>query len=321
MVSAQVLEGLGRTTARIVRHPSELPAALRVVALEVQMNIGRRPDFVFFEHVGLARMIPWVPRYWRVPSVVFLHGTEVWRRLGRGARAALEGASLLLANSSYTVASARRANPWLGEVRVTHLGIDPAPEPPSLASRPQRVLMVGRMSSAEKYKGHDQVLDAWPTVSARNPGAELCIIGGGDDRSRLEKKSEEHGLKNVSFLGFVTRNRLVEFFREARALLQLSSKEGFGLVALEAVQNGCVVVGLRDTVLDEILPNGVGSVLLESIDGNTLADALARVMAGGSDADRVIEGGLALVRKRYQAEHFRDRVRTALLDIGDPRPS
>ena len=44
-------------------------------------------------------------------------------------------------------------------------------------------LIVARMSSSERYKGHDALLDVWPRVIAHHPDAVLAIAGDGDDRA------------------------------------------------------------------------------------------------------------------------------------------
>ena len=56
------------------------------------------------------------------------------------------------------------------------------------ATRDRAVLVVARLAVANRYKGHDQLVDAWPRVVASQPDAMLWIVGEGDDASRLRER-------------------------------------------------------------------------------------------------------------------------------------
>jgi len=62
--------------------------------------------------------------------------------------------------------------------------------------------MLSRLSKAEDYKGHREVIRAWPRVLQSSPGAELWVVGDGDLRNDLERLANELGLeKQVHFRG------------------------------------------------------------------------------------------------------------------------
>jgi hypothetical protein len=53
---------------------------------------------------------------------------------------------------------------------------------------PHVVLVVGRMAQAERYKGHDQLIEAWPAVVDVVPrvrGAVLCFLPGAPEIRRV----------------------------------------------------------------------------------------------------------------------------------------
>jgi len=64
--------------------------------------------------------------------VVFLHGVEIWQPLVGRKREALLRASLLIANSSSTVAATRAVNPWIPSVEVMLLWGSRRPRSPSM---------------------------------------------------------------------------------------------------------------------------------------------------------------------------------------------
>ncbi len=89
-------------------------------------------DLVIFTHVGPASLLLLLPRFLRPRCVVFLHGIEVWTRLGYRKRAVLEQADLLISNSQFTADRARAFNPSLGSVHRCHLGISDQDNIPDL---------------------------------------------------------------------------------------------------------------------------------------------------------------------------------------------
>ncbi|MFP5288346.1 MAG: hypothetical protein ACLGI9_21605, partial [Thermoanaerobaculia bacterium] len=144
----------------------------------------RRPAYVF-DLLGPARIQAWVPASIRAPYLVPLYGIEVWRPLSRDRRRALRNATVKFAISAHTIERARPFFPGLDGVPVLPLALEER-EPAGPVDRELLgkagegfLLIVGRMAASERYKGHDQILEALPK------GARLVIAGEGDDRPRL----------------------------------------------------------------------------------------------------------------------------------------
>src|SRR5262245_26279930 len=128
------------------------------------------PDgWVFFTHLSLARAQRLMPAVLRRQYAVFLHGIEAWRPLTEHEHAVLRGAALRVANSRYTATQILAANPEIGPIEVCRLAYSPADAKPATARwtssapdiGPKAVLLVGRMDAAERYKGHDELLEIW----------------------------------------------------------------------------------------------------------------------------------------------------------------
>jgi hypothetical protein len=88
--------------------------------------------------------------------------------------------------------------------------------------------------------------------------------------------------------------------------------EGLGLPALEAFCCGVPVVSTRTIGVTDYGVDGVNLLLADPNDPVGLADALARVLDDESLAARLIEGGRATVRDRYDWETGVDRFEDAL---------
>src|SRR5204863_3572114 len=116
----------------------------------------------------------------------------------------------------------------------------PGPKPHALLdrydARGKKVLLtVARLSSSERYKGHDRVIRTLPRVLRDHPQTLYLIVGDGDDRARLEALALEFGVaEKVRFAGHIDAELLPDHFRLADVFVMPSTGEGFGIVFLEA---------------------------------------------------------------------------------------
>lgn len=278
-------------------------------------QLAGRPALVF-DLLGPARVQSWLPAPLRAPYLVPLYGIEVWRPLGWQRRRALAQATVRLAISRYTVERARPFLPGLGTTRVLPLALEE--RPPDGAVDLDLVtqvgtgflLIVGRMAASERYKGHDQVLEALPRV----PGAHLVVAGDGDDRARLVARAAELGLKKrVTFTGFVSEATLAELYRRAAVFVMPSLGEGFGLVYLEAMRAGKPCVAARRSAAEEVVADGATGFLVDRDDPQELASVLSRLLDSPDLARRMGEAG----RRRWREEFSLDRFQAALRPILD----
>src|ERR1019366_4755780 len=90
--------------------------------------------------------------------------------------------------------------------RTVHLGVGSGitgNAPP--CDNPPAAFMIGRLNKAEDYKGHRELIAAWPLVLKSIPNAELWITGDGDLRPSLERFAAKFGVQNhVTFHGFTS---------------------------------------------------------------------------------------------------------------------
>ena len=162
------------------------------LAARVAAAIAARPRALLVLHAHLLPLA-WPAIALGTPLVPVLVGIEAWRPPGVWRRQALSRARTLIAISAHTRDRFRRAAPALATlpVLVCHPSTPALPEPAAADGLPAPgyALMVGRMAAAERYKGHDVVLDAcreWrPSCRAR-----LVIVGDGDDVPCLRQRVE-----------------------------------------------------------------------------------------------------------------------------------
>jgi len=298
-------------------HPPFLPRFLRfgIVGIRSYLAGLTRPDFVLYDHVHLAALHATIPALREIPYGVFLHGIEVWVPLLGRRQEALLGANVLIVNSAMTEVLARKVNPWLPKAKVVWLGVPGHARPADVRSSRPMGLIVGRMASAERLKGHDSVMDAWPDISAAVPDAKLVIVGTGDDERRLRRRAMQERLNGVEFLGYISDERRDHVYQSSRMLFYPSKQEGFGLAGTEAASFGLPVLGLAGTVTEELFPPGTGAVLARSLAKPDIVEAVAPLLKDAALASELGRAAWERVQDNFLEEHFRARFRKALDDF------
>jgi phosphatidylinositol alpha-1,6-mannosyltransferase len=299
------------------RRPGRGPLEPYGKARAVAEALGRRwaARVVLVWHLGLLKLVPLL----RLPPgrvVVFLHGIEAWRRQDLLTRTLLRRVGRFLTNSDHTWARFAALHPGLAGAahQTVHLGIGaPATGPVRPPDAVPAALMLGRLARGEDYKGHRELIAAWPRVRERVPDAELWIAGEGDVRPELERLAAAGPVRRaVRFWGLVSEAQKQELLTRARCLALPSGGEGFGLVYLEAMRLGrpCLV-GDADAGREVVAPPECG-LAARPADPAALAAAAAALLAAGPAWD----ARSARARRRYEgaftAEHFARRLVAAV---------
>ncbi|CAN5205107.1 glycosyltransferase family 1 protein [soil metagenome] len=180
------------------------------------------------------------------------------------------------------------------DFEIVHYGIAASDAVRPYDRTEPRLLCVGRLIP---IKGHLVLLRALALARLRVPGIALDVAGRGPLEPALKAVARELGIEDaVRFLGFVSPvQRAVE---DAAIVVVPSIGEGFGMVALEAMERARPVVASAVGGLSEIVADGVTGLVVEPGDAEALANAVA-YLAG--DLERAAEMGRA-GRERAVAE-------------------
>jgi glycosyltransferase involved in cell wall biosynthesis len=162
---------------------------------------------------------------------------------------------------------------------IVHYGIAAGDGVAPYADAEPRLLCIGRLIP---IKGHLVLLRALAQARARVPGVVLDVAGRGPLEPALRSFARELGIADaVRFLGFVSPiQRAVE---EAAIVVVPSLGEGFGMVALEAMERARPVIASAVGGLPEIVADGETGLVVEPGDAEALADA---IVALAGDLDR-----------------------------------
>ncbi len=163
------------------------------------------------------------------------------------------------------------------------------------------VLTVGGI---EPRKGSLTLLEGFARLRAQAPAVDplLLIVGGAtlfdyrDEIDRFAVRARELGVgDHVRNVGTVTPAELERHYRAADVFAFPSTKEGFGLVALEALAAGLPVVASEIDVFLTFLEHDRNALLCPPGDGAALGDCLARVAGDPGLRARLVAGGSEVV--------------------------
>lgn len=162
----------------------------------------------------------------------------------------------------------------------------------------EKILM--HISNFRPVKRTMDLLDILVFVLARTP-ARLILIGDGPDRARVEAAARKRHLHHaIDFLG---NNASIEKLLPcADALLQPSSGESFGLVALEALSCGVPVIATDAGGLPEVVEDGVTGRLFEVGDTGAMAEAAVEITSDARLRKQMALAGRETAIKRFHIE-------------------
>jgi glycosyltransferase involved in cell wall biosynthesis len=197
--------------------------------------------------------------------VVFTHGIEVWRR------DCFPDHWEYVVNSRLNYFYLKSMDQGLRVQQHFYPGLEFSVE--SAAKQKEElfsVLCVSRLSKADTYKGLVLVIDAIRIACARGAAITAVIAGDGDYREHLEQLA--NGLP-IQFCGAVSDEKLARLYAISHAFVLPSTHEGQGLVFLEAMSAGLPIIGLKQTVLEELIQHGTHGLLVGP-SAESLAEAL-----------------------------------------------
>ena len=190
---------------------------------------------------------------------------------------------------------------------IVHYGIEPDGAPRAYRGDEPRLLCVGRLIP---IKGHVVLLRAFAEARREVPSLKLDIAGRGPLEPALRALAKELDVEEaVRFLGYVAPiQRAIE---RAAIVVVPSMGEGFGMVALEAMERARPVVAAEIGGLGELVEDGVTGALVPPGEAAPLARAVVRL---ARDLELCAEMGAA-GRGRALEQFLQDRCtdRTELL--------
>lgn len=169
------------------------------------------------------------------------------------------------------------------------------------SKRESDIVYVGRLAA---HKNIDLLLQAVSIAKSKAPDLRVAIIGDGPEMKKLRSLVKEMNLeKNVEFLGFLeSYSDALALMKSSRAFASPSTREGFGMAALEANACGLPVVTInhRMNAVTDLVTEETGMVcqptaedlaeglILALQKGNAMREPCQR-LAKGYDWERICD--------------------------------
>jgi phosphatidylinositol alpha-1,6-mannosyltransferase len=164
------------------------------------------------------------------------------------------------------------------------------------------------------YKGHQQLIAAWPQIVAICPDAKLWIVGRGDGapllREQVNRLSPRVGC-SIQFFGAVSDAVLHRLYSTARVFAMPSTGEGFGLVFIEAARHGLPCIGGKYDAAKEIILHDQTGLLTEQ-NPHDIALACLRTLTDRAVAERLGAAGRLRYSNYFRFTHFRQRLLSSM---------
>ncbi len=129
-------------------------------------------------------------------------------------------------------------------------------------------------------KGVDLLLAAFAPLVQREPRLRLTLIGDGEERSQLEAKADQFGIRSaVHFAGTMPSDQIRQRVAQAHLLMIPSRFDGWGIVANEALSVGVPVVISEMCGAAELIHHGENGYIFPSENTDALAACLASYLS------------------------------------------
>lgn len=150
----------------------------------------------------------------------------------------------------------------------------------NIPGKEKTILAVGRLD-AWKVKGFDVLIEAWGKISSLYPEWTLKIVGSSFNNSKkyLSNLADKHKISNT--VRFIDYNPDIISEYKKSAIFVLSSRyEGFGMVLLEAMSQGCACIACDYKGRQrEILGESQYGLICNTNDANMLADKISSLIS------------------------------------------
>lgn len=257
-----------------------------------------KPDIVHTHLFGADLWGRWAARDLGLPTVTTEHNLNYdygcWRTM---VRCLMKNYSKKYIACSNAVANYMRQKYHIKQDKITVIKngilLDKFVMPAPVWQEPLRLLMIGRLT---KQKGQAIVLSALANI--KHLPWQMNIVGQGDDYKKLRQITTQFGLEErIDFIP--PKKDVVKILGEAQVVLVPSLWEGLGVVAMEAMTAGRLVVASNTGGLPEIVQDKKTGLLVKPNDVNEWTKALESVITNSEAYKPLAEAGQAFAKENF----------------------
>lgn len=289
-IPTSLLELAGDDSTPLFGHQRDPCQNSKATLLRKARKYARKHTHVIFDAPNRARILPLLWPH-QMHTMTFCHGIEVWENAHPSWIKAAKNSQILLCNSKHTKTQALALHPELKHMQVCPLATEEDTSPPSgvisksTGSSVPTVIIVARMAADERYKGHQELIEAWPEIVDAIPEARLQIIGSGDDAPRLQAIVQASpSSQQINFLGMLSEEALQQHYASSALFAMPSRNEGFGLVYIEAMRHALPILTSTQDAGQELITDGETGI---TVDLDTPGELAKKIIANLSNREKL----------------------------------
>ncbi|MCX6325000.1 MAG: glycosyltransferase family 4 protein [Sphingobacteriales bacterium] len=231
--------------------------------------------------------------------ILLCHGIEIWNGLPRFRKKMLKAINRFIGVSHFTCDKIKQLYGFSDEsCRIVNNPLDPYLPLPYKASKAvaregfeitpdaKVLLTLTRISSEERYKGYDRVIEAMAILKDDYPELLYIIAGKYDDKeyNYIQEMIRKNALVDkIKLLGFIADEDIPAIFAASDLYIMPSTQEGFGIVFIEAMYYGIpVIAGNADGSVDALADGKLG-VLVDPTNITAISEAIRASLQNTSD--------------------------------------
>lgn len=165
-------------------------------------------------------------------------------------------------------------------------------------------------------KGLFDLVECARLVSKEYPDTKFVILGKGPLLGPLKEYVRKMKIeKNVVFLGYVTREQLIETYQNASVHVVPSVYEGLPTVLLEAMASGLPVVATTVGGNADVISNGVNGFLVPPRSPGEMSKKIATLLDDASLRRKIGNAARKTIEERYTWDRITDNVLRSYQEI------
>jgi glycosyltransferase involved in cell wall biosynthesis len=168
------------------------------------------------------------------------------------------------------------------------------------------MVVIGTVASLTAEKGHRYLLEAAYDLVSIFPDVRFLFVGEGNQRSFLEQKANELGLRDkIVFAG--SRYDIPEILSSLDMFVLPSLNEGLPMALLEAMASAIPVIASKVGAIPRVLEDGKTGLLVDPADPKMLADAISSLLSEPDRRREFASQGFAKVKRDFSADAMATR--------------
>ena len=172
--------------------------------------------------------------------------------------------------------------------KIIYNGINKYDIPKNEKERDVTIITVGNLI---KQKNIDLVIKTFKEINEKTNQHKMIVIGKGYEENNLKSLVKELNLeKSIEFMGRIPNIEVYKLMQRSKIFILPSVNEGFGIVYIEAMLNGCITIGTKNEGIDGLIIDGENGFLVYP-ELDSIKKKVIYILENENQLNSVIENG------------------------------